>query len=478
MTIPAAAQVPAARRCSVSDELFDSALHDLAQLPIFADIDTWEIADNPWARPIRPTSFKYFHFRSSTPANHLDYAALTANRLLTALNEIDFLFLPERELAPQAAFREFYSEELRTLAAILVPRLSDHALGFVDAEVSVDGSWTRCQFQTYFQDRILPLKGQIPASLSRIVESRYPVQAAELLLMQHAVDFLTEASHMARYALGDYGDLQSQLFKVLLDEFGYGVHDTKHSTLFKRGLASVGLLPCSHAYWQFYLNTTLLLNNYFHRLTTRPRYFFRYLGAITLAENTFGPYCKAVASALRKVYGDRVETCYYDEHTHIDEHHGRMTYEDILLQAIDRHGQAIIPELVLGMEQTLYLQELAERDLAAQIDWMSKKDDYRALGMEIRDRVRADEASMPVARLIEPRGLLSVTHVHDGDELCIVDSGVLRFASGPNSFVDLQPNQAVVIRQHRLHGAVPLSEECRYNIYSIRDYRRYADRDV
>jgi hypothetical protein len=109
---------------------------------------------------------------------------------------------------------------------------------------------------------------------------------------------------------------------------------------------------------------------------------------------------------------------------------------------------------------------------------MSKKDDYHELGMEIRDKVLADEANLPVARLIEPRGYLSVTHVHDGDELCVVDSGVLRFCSGPNSFVDLEAGQAVVIRRHRLHGAVPLSEVCHYNIYSIRDYRRYADRDV
>ena len=283
---------------------------------------------------------------------------------------------------------------------------------------------------------------------------------------------------MARYSLGDYGNLQSHLFKVLLDEFGYGVHDTKHSTLFKRTLESVGLLSNSHAYWQFYLNTTLLLNNYFHRITSRPRHFFRYLGAITLAENTFAGYCQGVARTLREVYGDRVDDRYYKEHAHIDVHHGRMTYQDLALGAIDRHGEEIIPEIVLGMEQTLYLQDLAERDLAAQLEWMSKKDDHHQLGMEIRDRVLADQAKLPIARLIEPRGYLSVTHVHDGDELCVVDSGVLRFCSGPNSFVDLNAGEAVVIRRNRLHGAVPLSEICHYNIFSIGDYRRYADRDV
>lgn len=472
------AEPAVAPRSLVSDELVETALEALTRMPIFADVDTWDIGAKPWCRPVRPTSFRYFKFGPVSADNHLAYGAFTTNRLLTALNEIDFLFLPDRDQALASSFDEFYSEELRAIASAVVPRLTNYALGFVDKEVQVNGSWTRQKFETYFTDRILPLKKQLPASLSLITESKYPVQAAELLLMQHAVDFLTEASHMARFALGDYGPLQSQLFRVLLDEFGYGVHDTKHSTLFKRGLESVGLLPQSHAYWQFYLNTTLLLNNYFHHLTTRPRYFFRYLGAITLAENTFGPYCEAVARILRQVYGDKVDASYYLEHAHIDEHHGRMTYQDLVLEAIDRHGEAIIPELVLGMEQTLYLQNLAERDLVAQLDWMSKKDDYQRVGTEIRDRVLADEANMPVARLIEPRGYLSVTHVHDGDELCVVNRGVLRFCSGPNSFVDLEPGQAVVIRRNRLHGAVPLSEECHYNIYSIQDYRRYADRNI
>lgn len=446
-------------------------------MSLFADIDTWENPD-PWGRPVRPASFRNMRFAPSTLDTHLHYVAFTVNRILTALNELDFLFLPEGELSLDASFTQFYGDKLRQLASVVKPRLADYALGFIDEEVQVSGTWNRRQFEAYFEDRIVPLKAQVPASLSLVTASRYPGQAAELLLIQHAVDFLTEASHMARYSLGDYGDLQSQLFRVLVDEYGYGVHDTKHSTLFKRALTSVGLQPQIHSHWQFYLNTTLLLNNFFHRITSQPRYFFRYLGAITLAENTFGPYCQKVANSLRHVYGDRIDTRYYLEHAHIDEHHGRMTYEGLLLNAIERHGEAIIPELVLGMEQTLYLQDLSERDLAAQLTWMSKKDDYRQLGMEIRDAVLADQTNLQVTRLIEPKGLLSVTHVHDGDELCVVDRGALRFASGPNSFVDLESGEAVVIAKHRLHGAVPLSDECHYTIYSIGDYRRYADRNL
>ncbi|WP_157966559.1 hypothetical protein [Fastidiosibacter lacustris] len=29
--------------------------------PVYANIDTWEIINNPWLRPLRPSSFKYLN---------------------------------------------------------------------------------------------------------------------------------------------------------------------------------------------------------------------------------------------------------------------------------------------------------------------------------------------------------------------------------------------------------------------------------
>lgn len=459
------------------DEIFSVLVNRLAATPLFADVHEWELKGT-WQRPIRPKTFKYFKFAPSTPETYLRYAAFTTNRMLTALNEAAFLFLPERRLQDNWAHESFYTGEFRTLSALVTPQMQKYALGFVDENVTVSGQWTKKKFQDYFQERIMPLVGRPPLSLKMIENSKYPVQAAELLLMQHGLDFLVEASHMARYMLGDFGKLQSHIFRVILDEYGYGVHERKHSSLFKAVLHSVGLRTNTHAYWQFYLNTTFLLNNYFHRITRQPEEFFQYLGAITLAENLFGPYCHQTAATLRKVYGDRIDVRYYQEHGHIDQHHGRMTLEEMVLPAIDLYGDEVIREIVLGIEQTLYLQDLAEKDLCAQISWMSRKDDYRDLGMDIKDGVLAKQDQVNIMRLIEPKGELSVTHVHDGDELCIVNSGVLRFISGPNSYVDLQPGQAVVIQKNRLHGAIVLSDVCHYNIYSIGDYRRYADREV
>src|SRR2546430_14508663 len=66
---------------------------------------------------------------------------------------------------------------------------------------------------------------------------------------------------------------------------------------------------------------------------------------------------------LRAVYGDRVDTKYCDEHAHIDIHHGRMTYENLLLGFARAHGEAVIPDLVRGIEEIKLLMRLGDADL-------------------------------------------------------------------------------------------------------------------
>jgi hypothetical protein len=121
--------------------------------------------------------------------------------------------------------------------------------------------------------------------MKAIEDSSNPVHAAKTFLIQLAGDFLVESSAMSRNILGSYGSIQSELFKVVIDEYGYGVHQSKHSRLFEETLESVGLESTPHSYWQFYLTSSLMLNNYFNYISGDHSKFFRYLGAIFYAEN-------------------------------------------------------------------------------------------------------------------------------------------------------------------------------------------------
>ncbi|MCH8958661.1 MAG: iron-containing redox enzyme family protein [Proteobacteria bacterium] len=135
---------------------------------------------------------------------------------------------------------------------------------------------------------------------------------------------------MARNVLGNFGLAQSELFKVLIDEYGYGVHEAKHSTLFGETLRSRGLSSDVHAYWQFYLASSLALTNYFHFVTRNHEHFFRYLGALYYTEASLAPATRKQSETLRAVHGDRVDTRYFDEHAHIDEDHARMVIDQII----------------------------------------------------------------------------------------------------------------------------------------------------
>jgi hypothetical protein len=464
-------------RENISQMSFEQQMQYLRNFAIYRDIEEWVEHHNVWARPIRPQSFKYADFENTNLENKFNYAAFTMSRTLTAMYELDFMYLPESSENIVEQLQQVYNPELRQVAAQLIPELEKRSLGFLQDEVKVSDKWTRGDFLEYFRSKVASVDA-MPASFDLIREHKDNKELINMLLMQHAVDFLPESSHMARFVKGDFGALQSAIFRVMIDEFGYGNHETKHSTLFKKTLSSVGMQDNSHAYWMFYLNSTLLTNNYFHMLTRSPEKFFQYLGAIAYAENTFGPYCRRTKDLLRDCYGEQVDTRYYSEHDHIDGHHGRMTVDEIILPAIEKFGPSIIPEIVRGVESVAKLQEIGEEDFYNQIEWMSKRPLYRKLAQDIKQNVLADIANIPVALLNEPFNELSVAHVHDGDEFCIVDEGVLRFCHGPDCFSDLQAGECVVIKKNRLHGALVISENCKYRILSIGDYTKYANYQV
>ncbi|WP_258041406.1 iron-containing redox enzyme family protein [Pseudomonas syringae] len=452
---------------------FDDHVARLKDIHLYKDGVSWVEKNSVWKRPLRPQAFAYLSFEPVSRTTLFDASSFTMNRALTALYEQDFFYLPDTSENIVAALKTSYSDPLRALAATLIPELEHRVLGALQDEVTVGGEWDSVLFKRYLANRLEPSSSASNDSISLIENATDQAVLVRLLLMQHAVDFLPESSHMARFVKGDFGEAQSALFRVLLDEFGYGRHAAKHSTLFKETLKSVGLQDHSHAYWNFYLNASLLNNNYFHMLTRSSERFFEYVGAITYAENSFGPYCGRVKALLQRCFSD-ADTRYYTEHVHIDGYHGSMTLNELLLPLAEKYGACVYPEFVKGIEMACALQQIMEDDLCAQITWMDKRAQYRQLGMDIKAAVLANIHTIPVTHLDEPKGELSVPHVHDGDEFCIVDEGLLRFCHGPDCFSDLGPGECVVIAKNRLHGARVLSESCKYRILSIGDYRHYA----
>ncbi|KAA2261405.1 iron-containing redox enzyme family protein [Solihabitans fulvus] len=325
--------------------------------PYHRPLDTQRLAAIDWSRRLTEDQF-------------VSDDSLMANRLLMNVYESDALFLPRDGLhGKERAFDAFYSSRNRLLADQVRTTAEDFALGFLEDSVKVTGSWEADATLAHLErtiDEAVNADRPVLRSVETAPENK---RAAEMLIAQMALDGLTEATAMSQNLGGAFGPEQSELFKIFIDEFGYGVYAAKHSTLFTDLCASTDMSADAHHYWFFYLPTSIAVNNYFYTVTHNRTGFFRYIGAMALLEATFAPWFGALGKTLRAVYGDSVDLKYCDEHAHIDQHHGRMAVHDLLMPLARKHGPMAARGLIRGVEEIRLLGALADEDLMAQLKW-------------------------------------------------------------------------------------------------------------
>jgi Iron-containing redox enzyme len=434
--------------------------------PLFGDAQEWIIRDNPYRRPVDWKTIQQLDFTSSlNKAESLGSNALAAHRMLLNIYETDLIFLPANDFkTKQNDFSSYYSNDNKLLGEMIRPTLEAHVFSFLEDEIKVAGNWSVEALKSYLQS-ILEKHEQSQLEIcSRVLASADPPRAARELLVQLAGDFLSEASASSRNILGKYGSIQSELFKIVIDDYGYGVHPAKHSTLFENTLATCGLISDVHAYWQFYLTSSLAINNYYHYVSRDHSKYFRAIGAIAIAEAMFSHTCREISRMLRTVFGKAVDTYYFDEHFHIDAHHGRMAFEYVVAPAIERHGDSVIPEIVRGMEELQLLTTLADDDFIAQLVFADTVDDLKARAKQILDGQLQNEATDHIENRSQPL----VTRVCNQERLYAVESGLLDLMIGHDHSVPLEGGEAIIVPRQRLHGTAVLSEECRYKTYDLR----------
>src|SRR5215216_6660328 len=380
-----------------------------AARPLFENTSEWIIRDNPYRRPVDQKTVQQLDFSSSlSRADMLGTSALAAHRMLLNIYETDLIFLPAGNFAAKRAdFSSYYSNDNKLLGELIRPALEAHVFGFLNDEIDVTGNWTVEALKSYLQS-ILEKHEQSELDIcAKILASADPQRAARALLIQVAGDFLSEASASARNILGKYGDIQSELFKIVIDDYGYGVHPAKHSTLFENTLASCGLMTDVHTYWHFYLSSSLAISNYYHYVSRDHSKYFRAIGAIGVAEAMFSHTCREISRMLRAVFGKTVDTYYFDEHYHIDAHHGRMAFDYVVAPAIAQHGKGVIPDIVRGMEELQLLTAINDENLIAQIEFADAVDELKSRSHEVVTE-GCDSASH-----LESSGHLLVTKVND-----------------------------------------------------------------
>lgn len=183
-------------------------------------------------------------------------------------------------------------------------------------------------------------------------------------LIQSSADLLAEASASALGVVGEFGAAQSALFRILIDEFGYGVHDRKHSVLYRATMRDFGLCDEYNAYWPLFDTSTLELHNTIHYLFQNPRNFFMQIGFLLFAETAYQRSTQDHFRYLREFH-PHVDARYFGEHAHIDLHHTQMMVDEVVMPLIATYGEEAGHEIVVGAELTRQVFDTAGSHLLA-----------------------------------------------------------------------------------------------------------------
>lgn len=419
---------------------------------------------NPYRRMLVPDTLAEADFHRPPGADEWSaHRSLATHRLLGTFYEAETVLLPEQGLAGlHDDFELFYGADLRALRESSVSELERFAFACLTDAVDISGTATTETLDAYFQHVVAEAETGPSPALTAIAAARDRETAADLYLVQLALDGLTEASAMSRNLAGAYGPEQSALFKIFIDEFGYGVHDAKHTTIFAKLLRSRGMATHVHAYWNFYLAGPLATNNYYYYLSRDHAKFFRYAGAVTYAEAVFAPAFVEMIKVYRDIFGADVDLHYCDEHAHIDEHHGRITREQVLLALAERHGPRVIPELLRGIAEARLIGGWFEEDTAAQIRWSDDLTRHRELAGSARC------AAGPPQRLELSPGQPFGTRSHDHSVVLQVDRGEVDLISTPTGPPErLVRGDVLLVPAGRPYGVRSISPESGCLVHAV-----------
>lgn len=170
-------------------------------------------------------------------------------------------------------------------------------------------------------------------------------------LLQSSADLLAEASASALGVVGEFGAPQSALFRILIDEFGYGVHGRKHSVLYRAVMRDFGLSEEYNACWPLFDTTALELHNVIHHLFQNPANFFMQVGFLLFAETAYQRSTQDHFRYLREFHPD-ADARYFGEHAHIDLHHTAMVINEVAAPLVAAYGDEVGVEIVAGAEFT------------------------------------------------------------------------------------------------------------------------------
>ena len=176
------------------------------------------------------------------------------------------------------------------------------------------------------------------------------------LLEIASLDGLVEASQLSRTLGGVGNEVHSVLTRLLLEEYGLGRLQRKHSSYFALMLSELGMDTTPEAYFESVPWQVLAGINHSFLLSERKRYFLRYIGGLLYTEISVPAGFSSYAAAARRLGFAENAHAYWDLHIKEDERHGRWMLNDIALPLASQYPKHAW-ELILGYDQQRFFSE-------------------------------------------------------------------------------------------------------------------------
>ena len=178
------------------------------------------------------------------------------------------------------------------------------------------------------------------------------------LLEIASLNGLVEASQLSRALGGAPGPTQSTLFRILMEEYGAGRPEKKHSHYFAQMLEQQGMQSAPESYFECVPWEVLSAINHAFYLTEYKQNYLRFCGAFTYTELSTPVSFQGYAAAAKRLGLSDGHGDYWALHMREDERHGAWMVEQVALPLL-AHSPRHRREVLFGYAQQRDVEALA-----------------------------------------------------------------------------------------------------------------------
>lgn len=170
------------------------------------------------------------------------------------------------------------------------------------------------------------------------------------LLAIVSLDGLVEASQLSRTLGGVSNDVHAVMTRLLVEEYGGGRLNRKHSTFFTAMLTELGMRTEPEGYFHLVPWEVLATINHSFLLSERKRFYLRYVGGLLYTETSVPAAFDHYRAAAERLGMSEAARGYWDLHIKEDERHGRWMLHDVALPLAAKYKDEAW-EIVFGYDQ-------------------------------------------------------------------------------------------------------------------------------